>query len=238
MTRNDNSSQQIDNRPIRPAATLLIVRDTPMGIEVLAVKRAKTMRAFPGFVAFPGGSVEELDYELAREQTVGQLIHEQLPDDAAFAIAALRETAEEIGCLMAIQGHLNAANAHTPLPNGFDETNGGQTIHEVAAARRWQFQLDGIRFVGRWVTPEHVFIPVRYDTRFFIMRGDIARADLRINAGELEWCAWHNAATLLRDIECGREQAAIPTTSMLKSLANAKDVQWCMHHLNVPSPFM
>ena len=46
---------------IRDAATVLLVREAPEGLQVYVQRRSPKMRAFAGVWAFPGGSVEEQD---------------------------------------------------------------------------------------------------------------------------------------------------------------------------------
>ena len=43
------------------AATVIVARDGPQGLEVLAIERAKGMGFAGGAVAFPGGKVDETD---------------------------------------------------------------------------------------------------------------------------------------------------------------------------------
>jgi 8-oxo-dGTP pyrophosphatase MutT (NUDIX family) len=64
----------------RPAATLLLLRDSPEGPEVLLVKRNPEQKFMGGAWVFPGGAVHE--------------------DDGGPEAAALRELGEEAGILM------------------------------------------------------------------------------------------------------------------------------------------
>jgi hypothetical protein len=49
----------------RPAATVIVARPAPGGVEVLALRRSDRSRFAPGFVVFPGGVIESKDRELA-----------------------------------------------------------------------------------------------------------------------------------------------------------------------------
>ncbi|RZM08222.1 MAG: NUDIX domain-containing protein, partial [Sphingomonas sp.] len=74
-----------------PAATLVIVRDTPAaGPELLMVERAKAMAFAGGALVFPGGRVDPGDHALAAVLGTPD-------DDTAARIAAIRETIEEAG---------------------------------------------------------------------------------------------------------------------------------------------
>jgi recombination protein RecT len=45
----------------RPAATVLLVRDTPQGPEVLMTRRSATASFAPGAYVFPGGGIDAAD---------------------------------------------------------------------------------------------------------------------------------------------------------------------------------
>ena len=49
----------------RPAATILLLRDRPAGLEVFMVVRHHAIDFAGGALVFPGGRVEEADQELA-----------------------------------------------------------------------------------------------------------------------------------------------------------------------------
>ena len=75
----------------RPAATILLLRDGPAGLEVLMVARAREVDFASGALVFPGGRVEPTDAALApAEDPLG-----------AFRVAAIREAGEESGILLA-----------------------------------------------------------------------------------------------------------------------------------------
>lgn len=88
----------------RHAASLVLVRHTAAGPQVLMGKRPKRSRFAPDVFVFPGGGVEAADYAATPLRPLG-------PDCArrtgaslrlaeALAAAALRETAEETGVLL------------------------------------------------------------------------------------------------------------------------------------------
>src|SRR6059058_2543569 len=71
----------------RPAATVVVARPSPEGPEVLVLRRGPGVTFGPGFIVFPGGTIDPEDAELA-ERWFGK------PTDAPRA-AAIRELAEE-----------------------------------------------------------------------------------------------------------------------------------------------
>lgn len=83
-----------------PAASILLIRDTSNGLEVLMQERPKTMAFAPGAFVFPGGKVEESDN--------GEGEH------GAFKAAAVREVHEEAGVRLDPDGLVLFAHWVTP----------------------------------------------------------------------------------------------------------------------------
>src|SRR3954451_23063129 len=82
----------------RPAATVLLLRDSAHGIEVLMTRRSPTASFAPGAYVFPGGGIDAADADAhalaARRPT-------QTGEHLTQAIAAIRESFEELGILLA-----------------------------------------------------------------------------------------------------------------------------------------
>lgn len=89
---------QREPAPVRPAATVLLLRDTPQGIEILMTRRSMNASFAPGAYVFPGGGIDGLDAashaQASRRATQSDLHLTQ-------AIAAIRESFEELGILLA-----------------------------------------------------------------------------------------------------------------------------------------
>src|SRR6266850_552913 len=90
-----------DARPSpRLAATVLLVRDRPTGLEVFMVERHHEIDFATGALVFPGGKVDPADADPRLRARCG----ESLAGDAdarALRVAAIRETFEECGVLLA-----------------------------------------------------------------------------------------------------------------------------------------
>jgi 8-oxo-dGTP pyrophosphatase MutT (NUDIX family) len=122
---------------IRSAASLIVGRDGQDDLELLVLERSATSRFLPGYVAFPGGSVEEADAALA-ERWWGK-------SDEARRACALRELAEEAGLVM----------------TGF----GMMATGSLAALDDWPPRVERLIEIAHWIAPEQV--PVRFDARFY-----------------------------------------------------------------------
>jgi 8-oxo-dGTP pyrophosphatase MutT (NUDIX family) len=90
----------------RPAATVLLLRDTGSGLEVLMTRRSATASFAPGAYVFPGGGIAAADaaaHDLAAHRPGQQAL--QLTQ----AIAAIRESFEHLGILLAEMQFLQRA---------------------------------------------------------------------------------------------------------------------------------
>src|SRR6187402_3098959 len=99
---------QRDPATPRPAATVLLLRDTPQGIEILMTRRSPTASFAPGAYVFPGGGIDAADSQAhgiaARRPGQSELHLTQ-------AIAAIRESFEELGVLLARHADGRSADA-------------------------------------------------------------------------------------------------------------------------------
>lgn len=134
----------------RPAATVVLLRPGPDGLEVLLTHRPATM-AFAGDMhVFPGGAVDAADGD---------------PEDpAAFEVAAIRELFEEAGVLLA------DPRGTPPTPHDVAVAreallDRAHTIAEVAERLNLELRTDLLVPLSRWVTPP--FVERRFDVRFF-----------------------------------------------------------------------
>jgi 8-oxo-dGTP pyrophosphatase MutT (NUDIX family) len=81
---------------VRLAATVILVRPSPEGFEVLLLRRSEQSAFMPGAFVFPGGAVDPSDYERDAEPPDPRIAAEQR-DARALVHAATRELAEEAG---------------------------------------------------------------------------------------------------------------------------------------------
>src|SRR6202048_2955341 len=84
----------------RLSATILILRDTPQGLEVLMVVRHHEVDFLSGALVFPGGELAKGDEDpRVRARCSGG---ENLPfEQVAMRVGAIREAFEESGILLA-----------------------------------------------------------------------------------------------------------------------------------------
>ncbi|MCB1646412.1 MAG: NUDIX hydrolase [Pseudomonadales bacterium] len=170
--------QNVTDTPIRPAATVIIVRDAQPQYEIFMLRRTNQAAFAGGMYVFPGGRVDDHDHDPVYNNLHGEpspfqaAQREALGDDwQAYWIAGIRETFEEAGLLLAYHqdGELFRIDAACePRFNRYRKQlhDGGVTLAEICATENLNLAIDLIHFYNRWVTP--LGRPRRFDTRFFI----------------------------------------------------------------------
>jgi 8-oxo-dGTP pyrophosphatase MutT (NUDIX family) len=84
--------------PTLNAATVLLLRDGAQGLEVLMTRRSMKASFAPGAYVFPGGGIDALD---AQSHAAAARRATQSDEQLTQAIAAIRESFEELGVLLA-----------------------------------------------------------------------------------------------------------------------------------------
>lgn len=217
--------------PARDAATVVLVRDAPGGIEVLLLERHAASPMSPGAFAFPGGRVEATDAapdgeRLCRGLTAAAAAA-TLPDvwppqrALGFWIAALREAFEEAGLLLAYDRggspFVPAARARERLAAQrarWRKDPGAFTA--MLAAEGLTLATDRMAYWAHWITPEER--PRRYDTRFFVAAA-FADAAPEPDGVEVVGWRWIAPAAALAEQRAGRLVLPVPTQRVLASLA-------------------
>ena len=171
-------------QPIRPAATVILVREAQPQFEILMLKRSASSAFAGGMYVFPGGRVDNDDHlqlyaSMARgpdERQAAQVAaigHEYL----GYWIASVRECFEEAGILLAYDGSGQLVTHDLPgLADLRRRLNAGELLFEdVCRQAGVTLALDRIHFHNRVVTP--LGRPRRFDTRFFIAHAPDRQAD-------------------------------------------------------------
>src|SRR5690606_11715131 len=134
------------------------------GPEVLMTRRSPTASFAPGAYVFPGGVVDALDYSpTARAVSIWR--PDQPENLLAYVTAAVRESSEELGILLAQPNRpdVDLATAISQLPRHPDER-----FFDRLSEAGLQLALDKVHWLSRWITDRDM--PKRFDTRFFAAR--------------------------------------------------------------------
>jgi len=210
---------------VRPAATVIIVRDGDSGPEILMLRRSRRAGFFPNAWVFPGGRVDAADADVP---TVGA-VRGAPAEDRGYAVAALRECLEEAGVWLGLG---------TPDPDLRERLNAREAT--LRDAPELQADLSCLAWMAWWITPEAE--PKRYDTRFFVVKlgpgdGDEASAD---QVETVESC-WVTPAQALARHRARDDFFLAPPTyrslQELESLGSADDV-WAHAEAQEVRPIM
>ncbi len=193
--------------PVRPAATVLLLRDTPQGIEVLMTRRSMTASFAPGAYVFPGGGVDALDAashgQASRRATQSELHLTQ-------AIAAIRESFEELGVLLARRADGTAADNHDiaaldrSAPFAVQCQNLGLTL-----------AADEVFVLAHWTTDRD--LARRFDVPFLVARMPDGQTPVADEAEQFE-PVWVRAADALARHKAGQFFMIFPTIRTLERL--------------------
>jgi 8-oxo-dGTP pyrophosphatase MutT (NUDIX family) len=205
--------------PIKPAATILLLRDQP-SFEVLMVKRHHQIDFASGALVFPGGKSHEGDHDPAwADHAIGWDAHDA--DQRGLRIAAIREVFEEAGILLAVRND-GAPIGGEACPMEVRQAVDAGTTHFLDVVRdlRAKLDLSALTVFARWITPP--LTPKRFDTWFYVVKApddQVAASDGRETV-DAEWIA---PAEALRLAEAGERKVIFPTRMNLKLLAEAGD---------------
>ena len=159
----------------RPASTILLLRDSARRKEkpkeVFMMVRHCEIDFNSGALVFPGGSVDKGDKEIIANPPLysgGEGLDEAT---LSFRIAAIRETFEESGILLARpKGSKALVDAKTAsaieAAHRADLCDGKITFLKVLDDNGMLLALDELVPYAHWITPEGM--PKRFDTWFFL----------------------------------------------------------------------
>jgi 8-oxo-dGTP pyrophosphatase MutT (NUDIX family) len=163
-----------------PAASVIVLRDSPL--EVLMIRRSENASFVPNAWVFPGGMVEQLDREIARERGDGSLL-------GRMRVAGARELFEESGVWLG-----------APLENAKSKRR-----RLLAGSLSFRALLDEspvdfaqLVWTSHWITP--LGVPKRFDTYFFLtaVSRDVTATVENDEAVEAAWIAPDDALAKLK----------------------------------------
>ncbi|HBA33778.1 MAG TPA: NUDIX hydrolase [Gammaproteobacteria bacterium] len=206
-------------KPIFPAATILILRDSEHGMESLMVRRHHKIDFASGAYVYPGGKVDAGD---AAEALADFIPDPDAHDDThrAARIGAIRETFEESGILLARnkgESDLVSAEQVLSLQKYRDELHKNRmSLLELVQQENLQLATDLLVHFAHWIGPEHA--PKRFDTQFYMVE---APADqLAVHDGhESVDSVWITPQQALKDADEGRYTIIFPTRMNVAKLA-------------------
>ena len=220
----------------RPAATVLLLRDATAaggagGIEVLMTRRSDKASFAPGAYVFPGGGIDALD---AAPDTHAAADRRPTQSDLHLtqAIAAIRESFEELGVLLArhADGPRQGQMADAQDIAAIDRH---QPFVAQCAARGLRLAADGVFLLAHWITDRD--LPRRFDVPFLVARMPEGQEPVADEAEQFE-PVWVRPADALARHEAGQFFMIFPTIRTLQRLAAFGSTQAVFDALKSEAP--
>lgn len=189
---------------MRVAASLLACRKTPVGFDLLLLKR-NSRNSFRDLVTFPGGALSTDD---------GQLLHLD-----KHRIAALRETFEETGLLLLKLG--SNLSKQQSLDWRTTSSEDPTAFAKLLNLRAHNHALPTLIFYAHWTTP--MGMPTRFNTRFYLAQVTEALewSHLQVDGTENVEMFWASPKDALARAERGEYQMLPPQICALRELAQS-----------------
>ena len=169
------------------------------------VRRAREATFMGGAHVFPGGALDPDD----SASGIGAVVRwSGDPAETAWRAAALRELAEEVGIVVAVDGVRHSAGSAGALYRRLEATGA-------------RLDADALVYVSNWVTPRG--LPKRYDTRFYLLEVP-ADAVVRSDRTEVFDPVWATPRQALTAAAAGEWMVEVPTRAHLEMLAAATDL--------------
>ena len=197
----DTSSEEFDPTtvPVKPAATVLLVRDADAGgVEVFMLRRTFNAAFASGMFVFPGGKVDDVDGVDEIAELCDGLTDAHASSllgiangGLAYWVACIRECFEEAGVLLArhettgdvvrFDDDATAQRFEVERENIHD---GSVALLDLCKREGLRLTTDDIHYVSHWITP--MGEKRRFDTRFFIARAPQAQEPLHDDGETIE----------------------------------------------------
>jgi 8-oxo-dGTP pyrophosphatase MutT (NUDIX family) len=212
---------------VRPASTILLLRrGSADPIEVFMMVRHHEIEFASGALVFPGGSVDAADQDIVTQPRLYVGNDGLDAETLNFRIAAIRETFEESGILLARRRGSDqlidagwaaeiAASQRVPLCEGEVAFSDILVQHDLVLA------LDLLVPYAHWITPERM--PKRFDTWFFLAAAppeQVGAHDGRESTDSI----WVSPREALAGNDSGRFKLPFPTTRNLIKLGKQPGV--------------
>ena len=186
---------------------MLLLRDSVDGVQVLMTRRSMTASFAPGAYVFPGGGIDEADARAHGQSTrrTGQTdLH------LTQAIAAIRESFEELGVLLA--RHADGSHASTADIAALDRQ---APFADQCRAHGLTLAGDEVFVLAHWITDRD--LPRRFDVPFLVARMPEGQEPVADETEQFE-PVWVRPADALERHKAGSFFMIFPTLRTLERL--------------------
>ncbi len=218
---------------LTPSSSLMIVRDSDIGVQVFMMKRS-LRSSFGGIWVFPGGILEDQDQDIAKknycngiDEKKAKAILNYDQESLTYWIASLRETFEETGALIANRDN---NSFFTPTEDEAinlerlrsDLNNGKISFISILKQLKLKIALERLIYISHWITPD--VETKRYTTRFFLtsLNEEVTMTHDDLEGTDSKWIGINEA---LEAHKAGRISLIMPTIKNLESISSYKNTQ-------------
>ncbi len=198
---------------------MLLLRDGAAGLEVFMVVRHREIDFASGALVFPGGRVEPGDRAIAEGLNAAEA------EAGAFRVAAIRETFEECGVLLARPrggtALIDAARLARLEEARRALCNSQRSFAEILGAEALVPATDLLAHFAHWITPAGR--AKRFDTHFFLAPAPLDQLALH-DGGEAVDSVWIRPKDALAGGAAGERKIVFPTRLNLEKLARQNSV--------------
>ena len=223
----------------RPAATIILARDSAHGIEVFMMKRTTAVTFAKGMHVFPGGGVDASDHAqdmhalcigVDDARASAQLGIER--GGLAYWIAAIRECFEEAGLMIGYRSDqtllpLDATDAQKLAALRLELAENNLSFAQILEREQLRAATDQLIYYSHWITTPGR--PRRYDTRFFIAPAPAEQIAMHDNS-ETVAHLWVRPGNALELFKRGEIDLMFPTIKTLESLVQFGRVEDLLSH--------
>jgi len=206
-----------DPAPLRPAATVLLLRDGPHGLEVLMTRRAMTASFAPGAYVFPGGGIDAAD---AQAHALAKRRSTQSDTHLTQAIAAIRESFEELGILLA--RHADGRMDDDTSIAALDRPAPAAEFAHQCQQRGLTLAADQVFLLAHWITDRD--LPRRFDVPFLVAHMPEGQTPVADDNEQFE-PVWVRPADALSRHAAGDFFIIFPTIRTLERLQHFADAR-------------
>ena len=204
----------------QPAATVMLLRDGDDGMEVFMIVRHHESDVHAGALVFPGGRVDPEDYDLAVDASVFPAQDGVDATMAAFRVAAVRETFEECGVLLARargeEALVSAARLRDiEAAHRAAMLRGERTFGAILAAENLVLAPETMVYFANWITPERR--TKRFDVHFFLAAAPSDQVALHDGLEAVD-SVWIPPGAALERAKAGVYDLRLPTQMNLQKL--------------------
>ena len=218
---------------LTPSSSLMIVRDSEIGVQVFMMKRS-LRSSFGGIWVFPGGILEDQDQDIVKknycngiDEKKAKAILNYDQESLTYWIASLRETFEETGALIANRDN---NSFFTPTEDEAinlerlrsDLNNGKISFISILKQLKLKIALERLIYISHWITPD--VETKRYTTRFFLtsLNEEVTMTHDDLEGTDSKWIGINEA---LEAHKAGRISLIMPTIKNLESISSYKNTQ-------------